>query len=149
MVTTTAIGPSTSRTSTALRLDAIWSTARISTDHWLTSYIRSVPLSHLVISWTFSLEISFTCHSTSNRWYCRWLSASLISLGMRSIWMESEQHSTSVWGSKNIFHGMDMLYKQNQLYKRRIIGGSIFGNLFSCAKKLATTATKTALKNAN
>ena len=40
-----------------------------------------------------------------------------------------------------------MLYKRNQLYKRKIIGGSIFGNLFSSAKRLATTATKTALKN--
>ena len=40
-----------------------------------------------------------------------------------------------------------MLNKQNQLYKRKIIGRSIFGNLFSSAKKLATTATKTALKN--
>ena len=42
-----------------------------------------------------------------------------------------------------------MLYKRNQLYKRKVIGGSIFGNLFSSAKKLATTATKTALKNAS
>ena len=42
-----------------------------------------------------------------------------------------------------------MLYKRNQLYKRKIIGGSILGNLFSSAKKLATTATKTALKNAS
>ena len=39
-----------------------------------------------------------------------------------------------------------MLYKRNQLYKRKIIGGSIFGNLFSSAKNLATTATKTGLK---
>ena len=39
-----------------------------------------------------------------------------------------------------------MLYKRNQLYKRKIIGGSIFGNLFRSAKKLATTATKTALE---
>ena len=61
MVTTRAIGPSTSQTSTALRFDAIGSTVRTSTDHWLTSYIRSVLLSHLVISRTFSLEISFTC----------------------------------------------------------------------------------------
>ena len=29
-----------------------------------------------------------------------------------------------------------MLYKRNQLYKRKIIGGSIFGNLFSSAKKI-------------
>ena len=42
-----------------------------------------------------------------------------------------------------------MLYKRNQLYKRKMIGGSIFGNLFSSAKKLSTTATKTALKNAS
>ena len=42
-----------------------------------------------------------------------------------------------------------MLYKRNQLCKRKIIGGSIFGNLFSSAKKLSTTATKTALKNAS
>ena len=42
-----------------------------------------------------------------------------------------------------------MLYKRNQLYKRKIISGSIFGNLFSSAKRLATTATKTALKNAS
>ena len=42
-----------------------------------------------------------------------------------------------------------MLYKRNQLYKRKIIGRSILGNLFSSAKKLATTATKTALKNAS
>ena len=42
-----------------------------------------------------------------------------------------------------------MLYKRNQLYKRKVIGGSIFGNLFSSAKKLATTAMKTALRNAS
>ena len=42
-----------------------------------------------------------------------------------------------------------MLYKWNQLYKRKIIGWSIFGKIFSFAKKLATTATKTALKNAS
>ena len=30
-----------------------------------------------------------------------------------------------------------------QLYKRKIIGVSIFGNLFNSAKTLATTATKT------
>ena len=35
------------------------------------------------------------------------------------------------------------------MYKRKIIGGSIFGNLFSSAKRLATPATKTALKNAS
>ena len=42
-----------------------------------------------------------------------------------------------------------MLHKWNQLYKRKIIGGSIFRNLFSSVKKPATTATKTALKNAS
>ena len=42
-----------------------------------------------------------------------------------------------------------MFYQRNQLYKRKIIGGSLFGNLFNSAKRLATTATKTALKNAS
>ena len=42
-----------------------------------------------------------------------------------------------------------MLYKRNQLYRCKIIGGSLFGHLFSSAKKLATTAMKTALRNAS
>ena len=70
-----------------------------------------------------------------------------------------------------------MLYKQNQLFRRKIIGGtlfgdwfrpsspsfdynqryrvkgltggSLFGRIFNSARKLATTATKTALKNAS
>ena len=33
--------------------------------------------------------------------------------------------------------------KRIQLHKWKIIGVSIFGNLFNSAKKLATTATKT------
>ena len=69
-----------------------------------------------------------------------------------------------------------MLHKRNQLFKRKIIGGSLFGEwthpvwnsfdynklnrikgltggslfgrIFNSARKLATTATKTALKNA-
>ncbi len=42
-----------------------------------------------------------------------------------------------------------MFIKRNQLYKRKIIGGSIFGNLFNSAKNMATTATKVALRNAS
>lgn len=42
-----------------------------------------------------------------------------------------------------------MLYKRNHLFKRKIIGGSLFGNVFNSAKKIATSATKTALKNAS
>ncbi len=42
-----------------------------------------------------------------------------------------------------------MLIKRNQLYKRKVIGGSIFGNLFNSAKNMATTATKIALRNAS
>lgn len=41
-----------------------------------------------------------------------------------------------------------MFYKRRQLHKRKIIGGSLFGNLFNYAKQVATTATKAALKNA-
>ena len=42
-----------------------------------------------------------------------------------------------------------MFYKRNQLFKRKIIAGSLFGNLFYSAKKMVTSATKTALKNAS
>lgn len=41
-----------------------------------------------------------------------------------------------------------MILRRSQLYKRKIIGGSLFGNLFNAGKKLATSATKVALKNA-
>ncbi len=41
-----------------------------------------------------------------------------------------------------------MFIKRNLLYKRKVIGGSIFGNLFNSAKNMATTATKIALRNA-
>lgn len=41
-----------------------------------------------------------------------------------------------------------MVLRRSQLYKRKIIGGSLFGNLFNAGKKLATSATKVALKNA-
>ena len=42
-----------------------------------------------------------------------------------------------------------MLYKRKQLNQPKIKRGSIYGNLFSSAKKLANTSTKTALKNAS
>ena len=42
-----------------------------------------------------------------------------------------------------------MILRRSQLYKRKIIGGSLFGNLFNAGKKLATSATKVALKNAS
>ena len=40
-----------------------------------------------------------------------------------------------------------MLHKVNLSYKRKIIGGSNFGNLPNVAKDVATTTTKAALNN--
>lgn len=40
-----------------------------------------------------------------------------------------------------------MMQRRN-LYKRKVIGGSLFGNLFNAGKKLVTSGTKIALKNA-
>lgn len=42
-----------------------------------------------------------------------------------------------------------MLIQKRNLYKRKVIGGSIFGNLFNSTKNLLTTGSKLAMKNAS